>query len=156
MSIEMKIPLDNEGFLQRECPNCEQQFRLKPFEDTTEGDAETEFYYCPYCYKSSSTDSWWTKEQLEYAQKLAFQQVVEPELRNLQHQIRSLNSDFIKVDVKSSQVTDSELPNTSDYMVKVEFPCHPETPLKIDKVGVQNIVCLICGIQYPIELVEEL
>lgn len=160
VSIEMKVPLDSDGFLRRECPNCERQFKLKQVDSNTETqeDNNDESYYCPYCYESAPLNSWWTKEQLEYAQQLAFKEVMEPGLRSLQRQIESLNSSssFVHADVEVSSPPEPNFLSETDDMIKAEFPCHLEKPLKIDEAWKQDVACLMCGIQYPVSLVEEL
>lgn len=160
VSIEMQVPLDADGFLRRECPNCERQFKQKHTTSNNEmlEDTNVEDYYCPYCYQPAPLNSWWTKEQLEYAQQLAFKEVVEPELKNLQRQIQSLNSSdsFVQID---SKLTYSEEPiplSEVGDMVRVDFPCHPEEPLKIAETWEQDVACFVCGIQYPVSLVKEL
>lgn len=41
-------------------------------------------------------------------------------------------------------------------MVRVEFPCHLEEPIKVDKTWKEDIACLLCGIRYPVDLVRAL
>lgn len=33
MSTSTSVPLDSDGFMRRECPNCEQQFKWRPSQD---------------------------------------------------------------------------------------------------------------------------
>src|SRR2546425_5163034 len=160
VSIEMKVPLDSDGFIRRECPNCERKFKLKytDFNIEIPEDTSIESHYCPYCYELASLNSWWTKEQLQYAQQLAFKELVEPELRNLGRQIESLNRLGNLVQMNSS-FSHSPEPNSlseKDDMIQTDFPCHPEEPLKIDGTWEQDVACLICGIRYPVSLVKEL
>lgn len=160
VSIEMTLPLDKDGFLRRECPNCERQFKLKQVNSSaeTQEDNNDESYYCPYCHEFAPPNAWWTKEQLEYAQQLAYKEVLEPELRNLQRQIESLNGSdsFVSVDVELSNSPEPNFLNEPDDMVRVDFPCHPEDPLKLEETWEQDVACFICGIQYPVMLVKEL
>lgn len=72
MDISIQLPLDADGFLRRECPNCEQEFKWH--HGTTDA-APTDFiypdlYWCPRCGKSADHDSWWTTAQLEYQQQV--------------------------------------------------------------------------------------
>ncbi len=160
VSIEMKVPLDADGFFRRECPNCERQFKQKHTDSNTETpeNVSVESYYCPYCYESAPLNSWWTKEQLEYAQQLAFKEVIEPELQNLQRQIESLNrlGNLVKMESRLSHSPESNPLSEKDDMIRTDFPCHPEEPLKIDEAWEQDVACLICGIRYPVSLVKEL
>lgn len=162
ISIEMNIPLDPDGFLSRECPNCERQFKWKPISSTsddTEG-GEIESYYCPYCYQPAPPNAWWTKEQLEYAQQIAFKQVVEPQLEKLQKQINQLSNSSSLIQAKASisgfSEPDPELLDAIENLARIDFPCHLEGPIKVDKMWSQEIACFLCGIRYPIELVREL
>jgi hypothetical protein len=36
ISIPMSLPLDTDGFLRRECPNCERQFKSRPTQSSEE------------------------------------------------------------------------------------------------------------------------
>ncbi|MHB8598779.1 MAG: hypothetical protein ACYDER_18420 [Ktedonobacteraceae bacterium] len=161
IAIEMTVPLDGDGFLRRECPNCEQQFKLKQADTNIETQEDNEdnngdSYYCPYCHEPATT--WWTKEQLEYALQLAFKEVFEPELQSFQRKIESLNNSgsFVRADAKLSSLPEQISLIETDDMMKVEFPCHPEEPLKIDETWEQDVACIICGIQYPVVLVKEM
>lgn len=40
MSFGMTIPLDSDGFLRRECPICEREFKWRPSEAEAEEDVE--------------------------------------------------------------------------------------------------------------------
>lgn len=156
----MRVPLDNDGFLRRECPNCERQFKQKHSEPNTElsTNNDTGSYFCPYCYQPAPENSWWTKEQIEYAQQLAFKEVLEPELQNFQRQIQSLNrqGDFVRIDSTLADIPGPTTLSETNDMFLVTFPCHPEEPLKIDEAWDQDVACLACGIQYPVSLVKEL
>jgi hypothetical protein len=74
--LSMSLPLDGEGFLRRECPTCEREFKWLPSPDpeddvevaaTTEGAEAPESYYCPYCAVSAPPDTWMTKAQVAAA-----------------------------------------------------------------------------------------
>ena len=41
-------------------------------------------------------------------------------------------------------------------MVRVDMPCHPEEPLKVDAKWDGEVACLVCGIRYPVDLVRAL
>ena len=92
----MSLPLDEDGFLRRECPNCERQFKwwyTPPSEATTEQTAleQVEAYFCPYCYEPASPNAWWTKEQLEYGQRMAAAEIVGPELRRFKRDLGAVH-----------------------------------------------------------------
>jgi hypothetical protein len=60
----VSFPLDTDGFLRRECPTCEREFKWHHSED--EGDSEPmadSGYFCPYCAVQAPPESWFTKPQ---------------------------------------------------------------------------------------------
>lgn len=141
MDISFSLNLDSSGFLRRECPSCEREFKW--FHGETEGKPddflEPENYTCPYCGTSAGSDSWWTTAQLEYAQSAA----MGPIARDL----KSKFGESFKADT-SHQV--SAPPPESDDMTIVEPPCHPFEPLKIINEWDQNVHCLLCGNEFRI------
>ncbi|MDA8216340.1 MAG: hypothetical protein M0Z94_01840 [Dehalococcoidales bacterium] len=161
VSIPMSLPLDSDGFLRRECPKCERQFKWlhREAEPSSEIEAPApEAYFCPYCHEPAPPDAWWTKEQLDYARALAMAEVVGPQLRRFQRSLQSLNrpGGFLRVDVTPSATPRPEALTEPDDMVRVDLPCHLEEPLKIDEAWTAEVACLVCGIRYPAELVRAL
>lgn len=63
----MSVPLDSDGFMRRECPSCEQQFKWRPSQDDEPVDPVDQ-YFCPLCSRPADLDAWWTVEQIEHAQ----------------------------------------------------------------------------------------
>jgi hypothetical protein len=50
VSLSVPMPLDPDGFLRRECPTCERQFKWMAATEEDEGTPQPEGgYYCPYC-----------------------------------------------------------------------------------------------------------
>ena len=156
----MSLPLDRDGFLRRECPNCEWQFKwwpTPPSEDASEETQEApETYFCPYCHAPADPDAWWTKEQREYAQQLAVAEVLGPQLRRMKDNLESGNrrSGMIRIDMSVPSFSRPEPLTEPDDMVRVDVPCHPEEPIKVDEEWDREVACLACGIRYPIELVR--
>jgi hypothetical protein len=69
VQLSMSLPLDGDGFLRRECPTCEREFKWLPSPDQLEeGNGESraaapdaqppEAYYCPYCAVTAPPDAW--------------------------------------------------------------------------------------------------
>lgn len=159
----MSLPLDADGFLRRECPNCERQFKwwsTPPSEDDAgETQEAPEAYYCPYCHEPASPDGWWTKEQLEYVHKLAAAEVMGPELRRFKDDMERGNRrsrGLIRFDVSPPPLSRPEPLTEPDDMVRIDVPCHPEEPTKVEEGWDGEVACLVCGVRYPIELVRAL
>ena len=160
--IAISLPLDEDGFLRRECPNCERQFKWWPTPPSDEAPGETqegpEAYFCPYCHEPADPDAWWTKEQLEYAQELAAAEVLGPELRRMKDDLEGGNrgSGMIRIDMSVSSFSRPELLTEPDDMARIDVPCHPEEPIKVDEGWDEEVACLACGVRYPVELVRAL
>lgn len=158
----MSLPLDKDGFLRRECPNCERQFKWWPSqseEASEEVQEPPEAYFCPYCQEPADLNAWWTKEQLEYARDLAAAEVMRPELRRFKNNMECGNrrsQRTIRFDVSLPAMSRPEPLIEPDDMVRVDMPCHPEEPVKIEEEWEQEVTCLVCGIHYPVELVRAL
>ncbi len=110
-SISVSVPLDCDGFLRRECPNCERQFKWRVSDpDPEDHSAVPHSYFCPYCGEPASLDSWWTREQLEYGQAMAVAEVVPPKLRQFVRNVDRGNrrNSFISIDIDSTEIPEPE------------------------------------------------
>jgi hypothetical protein len=88
-SFSLSLPLDEDGFPRRECPSCERELKwLVSDEGETEVAAPPGGYFCPYCGIQADPGSWWTQEQLAHAQTIISTEMIEPELRKLQQQLK--------------------------------------------------------------------
>lgn len=161
-SIPISLPLDSDGFLRRECPECERQFKWfpsQPGEQDAEHEEEPEIeaYYCPYCQQPAAPNAWWTKEQLEYAQQVAAAEIVAPRLREFKEDVEGIGTGgLVNFEVTLSPMARPEPLSEPDDMVRVEFPCHLEEPVKVEEDWEGEVACLVCGIVYPFELVRVL
>ena len=68
---QVQLPLDDDGFLRRECPHCLQQFKWHqgPTADRPDDETDPPVYYCPRCGGSAKPDQWWTEAQLTFIQE---------------------------------------------------------------------------------------
>jgi hypothetical protein len=159
----MSLPLDKDGFLRRQCPSCERAFKwwqTPPDESAEATPAAPEAYFCPYCYEPADPGAWWTEEQLAHAKQLAASEVLGPALRQIGREFgrgsRRSRASSIRFEFSSPSLPHPEPLTEQDDMVRVDVPCHPEEPVKVDEEWVQEVACLVCGIRYPVELVREL
>src|SRR6266511_1656028 len=99
--LSMSLPLDGDGFLRRERPTCEREFKWLPSPDPEAdedavadiaGAAEApESYFCPYCAVTAPTDAWLTKAQVAVVDEVIQREFIDPELGKLQRRIDQLN-----------------------------------------------------------------
>ena len=70
-TVSVEIKPDEEGYMGRECPECEKYFKIMP------GTGLPDFSdcYCPYCQHFGSQDVFWTKQQIKYAQSVALNKI---------------------------------------------------------------------------------
>jgi len=145
-NIPMTLPLDKDGFLRRECPNCRRQFKWLPTEGETSGQPQSQ-YYCPYCGKPAGINAWWTKEQVQYAKQLTAAKVIGPELEKFAKDVKQLNrpGSLVRFETKYKRPSKPPPLHEPDDMRKVVPPCHPNEPLKIHEDWNKPVFCLICG-----------
>lgn len=142
----MSVPLDRDGFLRRECPTCEQEFKV--FAHQGEGEeAEAQNpqpggYFCPYCAIQAQPDAWFTKAQLAKARSILMEEFVGPKLQNFKRGLDGTSG--VSVDLQLDHEPAAEL-TESDDMRRVAFACHPQTPVKIGEEYWGEARCFICG-----------
>jgi len=78
--ISVPIRLDQDGYLGRECPQCESYFKITPGTGITSGSPPC---HCPYCGHAGSPIQFWTKDQIRYARSVALNKVTDAVLRDL-------------------------------------------------------------------------
>jgi hypothetical protein len=148
MTIPVEMPLDGDGFLRRECPHCEQEFKWHhgPTEEAPPDLAPVDVYWCPRCGQSAPVDQWWTKEQLDYAERFAAGPAFDMVVDQLRSTLKQPRGSFFKIDVKPG-----ERPGVPDPLVELDDmavispPCHPWEPIKVPEAAQPPYYCLLCG-----------
>ena len=76
ISMEVSIPLDDDGYLDRECPapTCLAAFKIHA-EDWTEKVRDEEVF-CPVCGHTSTSDKWLTTEQVRHGESRLMQKIM--------------------------------------------------------------------------------
>lgn len=96
-SVSVPIETDDRGFLGRECPECEQYFKLK-----LGTGLETSSCRCPYCEFDGDISDFATQDQVDYATSIAMgdiqRNLLDPMIRKLDRDIRrSTQNSFISM-----------------------------------------------------------
>ncbi len=155
----MSLPLDGDGFLRRERPTCEREFKWLPSPDPeADEDAVAETgsaeapgsYYCPYCAVTAPPSAWLTKAQVVVMHELLRRELVDPEFNKLEREIDRLNrrsGGLIGIEVRLERDEPEPIPelNEPDDMRRVDFICHPTEPVKVRDDWDRPVHCLICG-----------
>lgn len=147
--VPVSLPLDSDGFLRRECPTCEQEFK---WFSHVEGDHDAEpasQYFCPLCGAPSGLDAWWTPAQLEYGYGSAgpaIDQVVSDAMADM---FKGMKGFTFKPNASFSfDIPTPEALHEPDDMVIVEPPCHPNEPIKVPEQSTERVHCLVCGMVF--------
>lgn len=150
-AVGMSVSLDSDGFLRRECPTCEREFKWLPSSD--DDDAEVTMppdggYYCPYCAIQAPDGEWFTTAQVELAQNIVATKVVGPMLKNFSRDLNSTgrrSDGFLSASAKYDAPDEMEPLSEVDDMKRVDFRCHPGEPVKVLEDWDEPVHCLVCG-----------
>ncbi|MFT9112382.1 MAG: hypothetical protein ABF453_10225 [Bifidobacterium psychraerophilum] len=144
--IPVSFPLDSDGFLRRECPTCEREFKwFSHDEDDPNAESVTQ-YFCPLCGEPSGLDFWWTPAQLEYGYGSAGGAIDQAIKDSMADMFKGMKGFTYKPNPSFSLDIETPDPLTEpDDMVMVEPPCHSNEPLKVPEGATGHIFCLVCG-----------
>ena len=154
VTLGMSVPLDSDGFLRRECPTCEREFKWLPSgeDDSDLTEVPDGGYFCPYCAIQAPPHSWLTRAQAELAQNLVAREVVEPMLKDFTRDINRFgrrSGGLLRMSARYD-VPDAMDPLTeADDMRRVDFHCHTTEPVKVLDDWNEPVHCLICGEATP-------
>jgi hypothetical protein len=146
-SFSVRLALDDDGYLRRECPSCERQFKWHhgPTEQRPHDAVDPANYFCPLCGQPSAPDDWWTPEQAEYAKQAIAAPIMDELGRELKRALRPSRGSHFGFEVKSDPVEPPSALHEINDMVIVEPPCHPWEPIKVPSDADSLFHCLVCG-----------
>ncbi|MEJ7784463.1 MAG: hypothetical protein WKF96_06640 [Solirubrobacteraceae bacterium] len=140
MSVSVEIPLDGNGFLRRECPTCEREFKRLVGEDELGADEiPDDGYYCPYCAVKAPDDQWHTLAQVEAMTAVAAEKIFDPMLSKMANEIGGRFE-------KGRRDPAPDLIEAVDDMRRVDFACHPAEAVKVAAGWDRRVSCPICGV----------
>ena len=146
-TYSVRLPLDADGFLRRECPQCLQHFKWHsgPTAGRPEGEVDpVVVFFCPRCGSSAAPDHWWTQEQLAFARE----SIHGPALREAADELEKVFRGVKGLTYKPGQLDEPEPPTAlhePNDMIIVAPPCHPWEPVKVPGEAAARVHCLICG-----------
>jgi hypothetical protein len=150
VALAMSLPLDSDGFLRRECPTCDREFKWFP--NTDDEVASTEApdggYFCPYCGVQAPDGQWFTKPQIELATNMVTTQVVGPMLKDFTRgwqDIGRKSGGLLSVSGSYDEPDAMDPLIETDDMTRVDFACHPGEPVKVLDDWDGLVRCLTCG-----------
>jgi len=138
----LTLSVDDDGFLRRECPHCEREFKWlhgDRGEPMPEGG-----YHCPYC-DGRSEEGWWTRPQLVHIEAVVAYQAEEM-LHDAMKPLERSSSKHVKFTVsRSPNQLVPAVPDEPNDMRRVEFACHQAEPVKVLEDWSGPVHCLLCG-----------
>lgn len=142
ISGTITLSIDDDGFLRRECPNCEREFKWLHGDD-----GEPTFAggcHCPYCGCRADEGSWWTRAQLAHVEATVAAQmedVLYDDLKNLERRSKHLDVSVSRSPTRAVPA----VPDEPSDMRRVDFACHPAEPVKVAESWTGVVHCLLCG-----------
>jgi hypothetical protein len=129
-----ELSLDDDGFLRRECPHCEREFKWlhsesgEPMQDGG--------YFCPYC-AARSDDGWWTRPQFAHIEALA--------LQGAGDYVEGMLDSAMRTVKREPPRPVPPVPDEPNDMRRIDFQCHTAEPMKVLEDWDGPLHCLICG-----------
>jgi len=143
--MTVSMPADEEGYFGRECPSCEQHFRICTDDYLALPDQET--LWCVYCGHRDEVSHFITNQQIERAKRAAgdyalqlVRNTLQPALRRAAS--RSRNSS-VKISYRSKPFYPQPLPSINEERLVRERSC-PDCQIRYAVFG-EHRFCPICG-----------
>lgn len=138
MTYTMEILPDENGYLDKECPNEECLSKFKVQDEDWANLVPDEKVFCPFCGFSAPSDQWFTTEQVEQAHRQAKEAISAQIMQALDKDAKDFNrhqprKSFIKMSMKVKG--------------KKHFFNYPAQALDI---MTQDIKCENCGCRYQV------
>jgi len=136
-TYRMNILPDEEGYLDKECPNAECLSKFKVNADDWENLFLNDAVHCPFCGYSDTYDRWYTTEQMEQAKTQAMEDIEAQLGQALQKDAKDFNRTAPKGIFSMSMEYTGKT-----YAVNL--------PAKALKEMQQKIICEKCGARYAV------
>jgi hypothetical protein len=178
IQFNVSFPLDDDGFLRRECPLCNREFKVKPTTAELQSDTERTAHallaqeaesnpdaegeedsgpserWCPYCGQQAPASSWWTQQQVAYlnvfARNVMARLVNEHFIRPMKRQFGGQRGGLVSIEFKGNEMDEQDpwISPEPNDMTRFALPCC-ERELKIENTSEIAIHCFFCGFQHP-------
>ncbi|HPR42166.1 MAG TPA: hypothetical protein PK718_06430 [Candidatus Methanofastidiosa archaeon] len=140
--MTLSLQTDSDGFITQECPECRRKFKIQ-YTEPKKGEMLKSLSYCPYCGYNGK-DCFWTREQVEYIEKMTMNRIVGPMLDRFGRQLEHMSNSFMKIETSTRYQKHAIAPKEIEGLRKFNFKCCIE-PIKILENWDSNLYCIICG-----------
>lgn len=140
LEFEIDLPTDEAGFTGRECPECEQYFKVDPVSAVA---VDNENMFCVYCGHEGDPQTFLTPNQVEYVQEEAQRQAAKYMDDQLGKALKGFGSGSSRSSKSgfSIEITKTNSPGMSNPII----PTYREKPLTDEHV------CSDCHTRYAVE-----
>jgi hypothetical protein len=173
--LSINIPLDNDHYLRRECPNCMREFKIQVSSEELKNianrgiqsyltndettvtldevsDEKDVKCFCPYCGQEAPNTSLWTKEQLAYMNifgKNIMAKLVNDNLINPLKKGFNQSSGMISMSFKGEEMKYEEpwISEEPNDMNVFELPCCHKS-IKVVEDWKKSVFCFYCGFEH--------
>ena len=143
--MTVSMPTDEEGFFGRECPSCNQHFRIAS--EDYEALPDDQMLWCVYCGHRADDSDFTTAQQMARLERAATdyaEQLINKTLdKTLRNSSRRSRGSLVEVSVRSSPFHPRPLPGISEERLIRERAC-PDCQLRYAVFG-EHRFCPICG-----------
>lgn len=130
--IKVSLPIDKNGLISRECPDCKFLFKIKLGTGLKGSNLPC---HCPYCGWTGDMSHFNTLDQIEYAKSVAYNQIIGALQRDIQEWGREL-----EVSTRNSFIK-----------MKVDFNSSPHQIQYYQEKQLETyITCEVCTLEYAI------
>lgn len=163
MEMKVSIPLDDDGYLRKECPLCLKQFKVLLTEEEkndfvnnaiklymvqdekieSEENMDLE-HTCPYCGQKAPSDGWWTQEQAEFFRTIAENMAADLVNETLVKALKGMSNDLFKVDANEMEKKKVWMHPEINDMTVFNLDCC-ERKIKIEDGWNGTVYCFFCG-----------
>ena len=127
--ISVSLPLDEDGYFDRECPSQECLCQFKVQEDDWRDKVRDEEVFCAFCGYTADSKQWWTQEQLKQGEKVALAEFERRIGGAMKRDAQSWNrrqasNSFIRITIKVDDVPRQVfLPSSAAEPMRLKITC---------------------------------
>jgi hypothetical protein len=154
VSFSVSIPVDEDGYLGRECPQCEQHYRI--YADDYEALPDGINLWCTYCGHHAEHSEFFTQQQLARLKRPAFdyaQQLIDETFRSAFSRMGRSQSSAVSVSYRSKPFFPDPLPGIDEERMIRERACD-RCDLHYAVFG-EHRFCPSCGMLSPLRIAED-
>lgn len=150
--FSVSLPTDDEGYLGRECEQCESYFKIVP----GTGLAGITTCICPYCGHKAEQSDFSTQAQIDYGTSIVTQQVLGAVTRDFKDMARSFNRKC-SGGLFSLKMTVNSRPSPIQHYVEKDLETHVECGACTLKYAIYGVFgyCPDCGIHNSLQILDK-